>query len=322
MNKSTAIAHTNIALIKYWGKKDELLRIPYTDSLSLTLDEFYTETTTELSDNDEDQFILDGKQSSAIESKRVFDFLNYFKNKYNINEYFKISSVNHVPNSAGLASSSSAFAALSASLNKVTNLNLDNKELSQLARVGSGSASRSIFGGFVQWHAGNNDMSSYAEQINDAKNSDISIISVIINKHKKNISSTKGMNLSRDTSPFYQLWPEIVQTDLKDIVTAISKNDLQKIGEISESNAMKMHALTLSSNPPFTYFEPETINIINTVQELRKEGFLIYFTIDAGPNVKIICSKKDILKLKKELTYRLNEPELVITKPGPGITYK
>lgn len=320
MKKVTAIAHTNIAFIKYWGKTDELLRLPYTDSLSLTLDDFYTETSASISD--EDEFFLDDKLITGKKAERVFAFLNYFRQKYNINDKFSIKSYNHVPDSAGLASSASAFAALSASVAKAAGLNLDLTELSRLARVGSGSASRSIFGGFVQWHAGNDDETSYAEQFDDAKKSDISILSVIVNKNKKNISSTVGMNLTRDTSPFYKEWPNVIEQDLIEIKKAIKNNDIQKIGQIAEHNAMKMHALTLSANPSFNYFEPETITVMNIIHDMQKNGIHAYFTIDAGPNVKVICDKKDVTIIKEKLEKQLTDPTIVITKPGPGITYK
>ncbi|GKQ42677.1 diphosphomevalonate decarboxylase [Companilactobacillus sp. RD055328] len=320
MNKVTAIAHTNIALIKYWGKKDEALRLPYTDSLSLTLDDFYTETSVTVSD--EDQFFLDGELKSNADSQRVFNFLNYFRLKYNVKNSFLIESNNHVPNSAGLASSSSAFAALSGALAKASNLDLSLKELSQLARVGSGSASRSIYGGFVQWHAGHDDESSFAEQFDDASNSDINILSVIVNKNKKNISSTEGMNRTRMTSPFYKIWPDVVEHDLIKIKPAIKNNDIRTIGEISEHNAMEMHALTMSANPPFTYFDPETIEIMNIISNMRNENISVYFTIDAGPNVKVICHKKDVTLIKEKLEQQLANARIIITKPGPGITYK
>ncbi|MDO1605443.1 diphosphomevalonate decarboxylase [Lactobacillus sp. YT155] len=323
MNQATAIAHTNIALIKYWGKANEELRLPYTDSLSLTLDEFFTQTTAIVNSEKEDIFILDNQLQTPEKSQRVFKFLDYFRKQYGINEHFKIESQNHVPNSAGLASSASAFAALSGALSKAVKLDTDLTELSRLARVGSGSASRSIFGGFVQWHAGTDNQSSYSEQLSTASESDISVVSVIINSDKKSISSTSGMILTKQTSPFYKLWPDIVKQDLTDIKQAIAVNDLSKIGEIAEHNAMEMHALTLSANPPFTYFEPATIKIINYVQELRKKGILAYYTIDAGPNVKIICSKKDAPLIKQKISDNLDEViKVIITQPGPSITFK
>lgn len=320
MKKVTAIAHTNIALIKYWGKADEELRIPYTDSLSLTLNDFYTETS--VSRSLKDEFWLDNKLQDLTHSKRVFKFLDYFRKKFNINEHFLIKSFNHVPNSAGLASSASAFAALAAALVKVMDFNLSFEDISKLARVGSGSASRSIMGGFVQWHAGIDDETSFAEQFNDGQNIDISLISVILNDTPKKISSTEGMLKTKLTSPFYQIWPKVVEKDLTDIKKAISNNDFNKIGEIAEHNAMEMHALTFSSNPSFTYFEPETLELINYIHELRASGIPVYFTIDAGPNVKVICQKETVNLVNDKLTTKFNNIKTIVTKPGPGIQYK
>lgn len=320
MKEITAIAHTNIALIKYWGKADEKLRLPYTDSLSLTLNDFYTETSVRI--NSVDELWLDDEFINSKKSKRVFEFLDYFRTKYNIKENFLIKSYNHVPTSAGLASSSSAFAALAAALIKLMELNSSVEEISKLARVGSGSACRSIEGGFVQWHAGYDDNSSYAEQVNDGQNTDISLISVILNETPKKISSTEGMLRTKLTSPFYSEWSNVVKNDLADMKKAIDKNDFSKIGEIAEHNAMTMHALTLSSQPSFTYFEPQTLMVINYIQELRNSGILVYFTIDAGPNVKVLCQKDNVELINKKLKNKFNDIKTIVTKPGPGIQYK
>ncbi|AKP66591.1 diphosphomevalonate decarboxylase [Companilactobacillus ginsenosidimutans] len=317
----TARAYTNIALIKYWGKKNKKLKLPYTNSLSLTLDKFYTDTKSSVIDNDEDIVSLNGEILDFKKSLRIKRYLDVVRKMYDFDEHLKIESVNHVPLSAGFASSASGFAALAASINSTMKLNLTNRQISTLARNGSGSASRSIYGGFVEWHAGNDNDSSYSEPIDENPKTDIVLLSVVISEAEKTISSTNGMELSVNTSPFYTNWSTLVASEIIEIKQAIAQNDLQKIGEISEHNALSMHALTLSANPPFTYFAPETIKIIQIVKALRQKGILAYVTIDAGPNVKIICSNESVNKVKNYINEQLPKVSTFEAHIGKGIQY-
>ena len=312
-------AHTNIALIKYWGKKDEKLRIPYTDSLSLTLDKFYTETTTSFTDSSEDIITLDGKKANNSFATRVKHYLDFVRSLNGSNQTISVNTINHVPTSAGLASSASGFAALAGSLNKLFKMNINSKDLSRLARMGSGSACRSIFGGFVLWHHGDTDKNSYAEPIDQDNTIPIRIISVVTNSHKKKISSTIGMRRAVETSPFYPVWPQIVNKDLRDILDAIKNQDLEQIGKISENNCMSMHALDLSARPSFNYFSAKTLEVIDFVQQLRKKGYLAYVTIDAGPNVKVIVSQNDVKQIDSLILNEIDNVQTTILKPGTGI---
>lgn len=268
----TARAYTNIALIKYWGKKNKQLKLPYTNSLSLTLDRFYTDTLATTIDNDKDIITLNDQLLNDAESKRIRNYLDTVRQMYSFDEHFQIKTTNHVPTSAGFASSASGFAALAGAINETKQLNLDKKQLSILARNGSGSASRSIYGGFVEWNAGFDNESSFAVPIDETPDIDLTLLSVVINQHSKKVSSTVGMENSVKTSPFYSNWVTLVSSEIKEIKQAIAQKDLQKIGEISEHNAMSMHALTLSANPSFTYFAPETIRIIQLIKEIRQKG--------------------------------------------------
>lgn len=317
----TARAYTNIALIKYWGKKDQQLKLPYTNSLSLTLDRFYTDTKATIIDSDQDIVYLNNKLLDASQNKRILNYLTAIRKFYSFNDHFQIDSVNHVPTSAGFASSASGFAALAAAINETKQLNLSRRELSILARNGSGSASRSIYGGFVEWQAGHDNESSFAVPIDETPEIDLSLLSVVINKHSKKISSTVGMENSVKTSPFYPNWVTLVTSEIKEIKQAIAQKDLQKIGEISEHNAMSMHALTLSADPSFTYFAPETIRIIQLIQELRQKGIFAYATIDAGPNVKIICTKESLALVQEYIEQQLSDVTCVVANIGPGIQY-
>lgn len=226
--KAKARAHANIALIKYWGKRDEELALPMNSSLSLTLDAFYTETEIEFSSSySEDGFILDGIEDKKSLSK-ISKFLDLFREIKNIDTRALIKSENFVPTAAGLASSASGFAALAAATNKALDLALNKKELSRFARRGSGSATRSIYGGFVEWEKGDSDKTSFAKKIDDA-NWDIGMVAVIVNSKKKRVSSRKGMKSTVLTSPFYKNWPEDTEKDLIELKKAIENRDLEKI---------------------------------------------------------------------------------------------
>lgn len=317
----TARAYTNIALIKYWGKKNQTLKLPYTNSLSLTLDRFYTDTKACVINNDQDIIYLNQTLLDQTQSQRIRNYLDTIRQMYSFNEHFQIDTVNHVPTSAGFASSASGFAALAAAINETKQLNLDKKQLSILARNGSGSASRSIYGGFVEWIAGSDNETSFAQPIETESEIDLTILSVVINKNVKKISSTVGMENSVKSSPFYPNWVTLVASEIKEIKQAIAKKDVQKIGEIAEHNAMSMHALTLSANPSFTYFEPETIKILQIIHELRQKGILAYATIDAGPNVKIICTKESLKQVQKYIEEQLSNVTCVVANIGSGIQY-
>lgn len=318
----TARAHTNIALLKYWGKKDENLILPFNDSISLTLDRFYTDTSVEFDANlVEDTITVDHQPLIGPGLKRVTRVLDLIRAKSGHNLPAKVFSSNHVPMAAGLASSSSAFAALAAAAAKASGLTLSNRELSILARHGSGSASRSIFGGFVQWHAGFDNQSSYAESIQCPVDWDVNLITVLIDTKQKKVSSTIGMQSVAKTSPFFPAWVKSAQADVKPIKNAILNKNLASLGELAEQNAMRMHATTFGAIPSFTYFQPETLAILNTVRNLRKQGVECYSTVDAGPNVKIICASTDNEKVITKLAAIVGQDRLLVCKPGPGVTY-
>lgn len=321
-NPVTARAHTNIALIKYWGKKDESLIIPYTSSLSLTLDHFYTDTTVRFDESlSTDQIIIDGQIPSEKSRQRVRDFLEIVRGKAQIAIPASISSTNHVPTAAGLASSASAFAALAASASKAAGLHLDATELSKLARRGSGSACRSVFGHFVEWQRGTNDAGSYAKPLPDTGLNDIRVVALTVERGQKAVSSRQGMHLSVITSPYYPAWVKTCQADLLQLKSAIEKGDFTRFGKISELNAMRMHALTLSADPSFTYFNGQTLAIMNLVKQLRHQGTECYYTIDAGPNVKVLCQQSTVAKISATFAQVLGDQNVIIAKPGPGVQY-
>lgn len=319
IGKGKARAHGNIALIKYWGKKDEKKVIPMNSSLSLTLDCFYTDTEVVFNwDMDKDYFYLNGNLQAKNLTSRVSGFLNLFRNAAGINKPALVKSINCVPTAAGLASSASGFAALAAAANIASGLNLDNRELSMFARQGSGSATRSIYGGFVEWQKGISEKDSYAIPFDDG-NWDIGMVIVLVNRKEKAVSSREGMRRTVETSPFYNGWVESSKKDLKEIKIAIKNRDFEKTGMIAESNGLKMHATMLGANPPLLYWEPETVLVMQMVDELRNEGISCYFTMDAGPNVKILCRLSEAKLIKERLEEKFKSEQIIISGPGPGI---
>ena len=233
--------------------------------------------------------------------------------------FAKVESQNHVPTAAGLASSASAFAALAGAASTAAGLKLNRRDLSRLARRGSGSATRSIYGGLVEWQRGHDDASSYAQPIMEEVNFGIEMLAILVDTKKKKISSRFGMQQSVTTSPYYKVWPEIVTHDMKAVKEAIKRADIDAIGQIAESNALRMHALTLSADPGFTYFDSDTLKAMQAVRTLRDQGVSCYFTMDAGPNVKVIYDRRNRQSIYNALAAQFGADRLVVSKPGPGI---
>ncbi|MFW3538589.1 diphosphomevalonate decarboxylase [Vagococcus fluvialis] len=314
-------AHTNIALIKYWGKRNDELFLPMNSSLSLTLDAFYTDTEVVLdSDFTSDTFFLNDVKQDEKETEKITKFLNLFRNEVNIKTKACVKSYNHVPTAAGLASSASAFSALAGAMNQASDLNLDPKTLSTYARRGSGSATRSIYGGFVEWYMGEDDLSetSHAIPVDDAS-WDIGMIVIAVNTGQKKLSSRVGMKQTIATSPFYSSWVETATSDLTKMKDAIKQKDFITLGEITESNGMKMHATMLGAFPPISYWEPDSVKAIQTVKEIRGMGIPCYVTMDAGPNVKVLCKASDMAKIEELLLKEFKREQIIPTTVGEGI---
>lgn len=318
-NRGKARAYSNIALIKYWGKRDESYVLPMNSSVSLTLECFYTETQVIFSNSfNEDIFYLNDKLQDRAATQKISSFLDLFRKASNNSMKATVNSNNFVPTAAGLASSASGFAALAAATNIASGLNLNPKDLSMYARQGSGSATRSIYGGFVEWQRGRSEKDSYAIAIDDAS-WDIGMVIVIVNSKEKSVSSREGMKHTVATSPFYKVWPQSAEEDIKEIKLAIANRDFEKVGSITERNGLMMHATMLGSNPPLSYWEPDSVLVMQMVRELRKEGILSYFTMDAGPNVKILCRLSEANKIADRIRQVFNEDQVIVTGPGPGI---
>ncbi|WP_375179818.1 diphosphomevalonate decarboxylase [Enterococcus rotai] len=322
MYAGKARAYTNIALIKYWGKKNEQLILPMNNSLSLTLDAFYTETTVIFDASlTKDSFVLDGTLQDAKQTTKVSKFLDLVRQQYKISLFARVESQNFVPTAAGLASSASGLAALAGACSQALNLQLNETELSRLARRGSGSACRSIFGGFAEWQKGDSDQTSFAQAIPaDGWENDLAMLFVLVDDGIKDISSRDGMKRTVETSSFYSGWLETIEADLATAKQAIAEKDFNKLGEVTEANGLRMHGTTLGAVPPFTYWSPESLNVMQLVRAARKQGLPCYFTMDAGPNVKILVEKKNLAALKNILAEHFSEQQLITAHAGPKIT--
>ncbi len=302
--QATAIAHPNIALVKYWGKRDGELNIPAVGSISVTLSGLHTKTTVQFDPGlPDDQFELNGSPAAASERNRVSRFLDLIRKQAGVNWRARVTSENNFPTAAGLASSASGFAALALAASRAAGLRLSPRELSILARRGSGSAARSVFGGFVEMKTGRNPDGSdaYAEQIAPPDYWPLNVLVTIVSVRKKGTGSTQGMNRSALTSPFYEGWIQSSPKDLQEMRAAICNRDFEKLGEVAEHSCLKMHALMFSSRPPLIYWNKTTFELIEAVREMRNNGVPAYFTIDAGPQVKVICNPQYTEKVKNLL---------------------
>ncbi|OTA26799.1 diphosphomevalonate decarboxylase [Alloscardovia macacae] len=323
-----ARAHTNIALIKYWGKRDEALYLPTSTSLSLTLSSLYTDTRVSFDDDAfEDVLLLDGQIQDAASTAKVTRVVNLFRERYGVGSAaprVRVESHNHVPTAAGLASSSSGFAALATALRALFEERypdaprMSDTELSTFARRGSGSATRSIFGGFVEWAYGTGSEDSVAVPVDDAQ-WDVAMVLVALSTQKKKISSTYGMKHTADTSAFYPLWREVSERDLDDVRAGIRERDIDRVGAAMEANCMKFHATMFAANPPFTYLTSRSLAVIEYIQELRAhEGLSVYYTMDAGPNVKVLCRRSEQQRVHELLEERFPDVTLFDAVAGPA----
>jgi len=303
--KSTAYAPSNIALCKYWGKRNFELNLPETSSLSLSLGNKGAITTVGLhiSDHYKDKVILNGEEVDETSSfyLRLVKYLDLFRIDNNC--YFNIETNLNIPYAAGLASSACGFAALVLALNKFFSWNLGLKELSILARMGSGSAARSLYQGFVYWHKGEleDGLDSYAEQLEVDKFFDkIMFGLLILTDKKKSIGSTDAMNITTKTSVLYKSWPDQVNQDLALFTQALQNKDFALLGQTAENNALAMHATMQSSIPAIYYSNSNTVELMHKIWDLRSKGLDVYFTQDAGPNLKLLFLDDDKEKIQKE----------------------
>ncbi len=320
MKNVTATAHPNIALVKYWGKRDTALNLPAVGSLSITLDTLETTTRVEFDDTlDVDRLELDGVTGGAGES-RVSACLDLLRDIAGADTRARVVSSNNFPTGAGLASSASGFAALVVAADAALDLGLPPARLSELARRGSGSAARSIFGGFVEMHHGRrtDGADCIAEPLLPASEWPLAVTVGIVSKAAKAVGSTDGMELTRETSPYYSAWVDNAETDLQAARSALDTRDFEKLADVSEHSCLKMHALAMSANPGLMYWQAPTVAGINRVRALRRAGHAVFFTIDAGPQLKVVSLPGELPAVRDALTTIDGLQEIVHTGLGEG----
>lgn len=313
MTKATARAYPNMALVKYWGKRDPELMLPLTGSLSMTLDRFATTTSvTRDPDLGGDAFQLNGEPVTGDALRRVTRFLDLVRERSGIREPALVRSRNDGPTAAGLASSASGFAALALAASKAYGLSLDPRDLSRLARRGSGSATRSIVPGMAVWHAGEDDESSFAEPVGAPE---IRMIVVVVDAARKEISSREAMRRTALTSPYHRAWAESTEQSLAAMLEACRDEDFTRMGRIAETNALRMHAAILACDPPIRYLEPKSLEVFDAIRALREQGVEVYGTADAGANVVAIARPEDARRVAEALADHGTVTEV---GPGPG----
>lgn len=303
-------APTNIALCKYWGKRHQGLNLPLTGSLSISLADKGATTSISYVDAPEDIIILNGRSVESFEPfyQRLLEFLNLFR--HDIHGAFKIETTMNIPVAAGLASSACGYAALVLALNDFYGWQLSKSQLSTLARLGSGSACRSLWHGFVEWYPGESleGEDSFAEQIQTVW-PELRVGLLIIENKEKPIPSRQAMIQTAETSTLYHAWPKQVEQDMVKIKEAIKEKDFYALGETSEHNAMVMHALMMSARPPIIYSQAKTIALMEQVWAARALGLPLFFTQDAGPNLKLLFLEKDEAEVKEMF------PSLEVVQP-------
>jgi len=314
--KATAVAPSNIAFIKYWGKKDEILKLPENGSVSMNLNNLLTTTTIDFSETyKSDEVLFNGTRPKNVD--RIINHLNLIRNLSRINLSAKVVTNNNFPTAVGIASSASGFAALTVACDAALNLNLSEKQLSILARQGSGSACRSIPSGFIEWLDGDTSETSYAVSLYPPDYWDIVDVVVIIDDNKKNTPSNTGQK-SAQTSPFFPARLANTQNNIRKIKTYLADKNFKAFGELIETEALELHAVMLTSQPPLIYIAPQTLSLIKWVWKARKNGLPIYFTIDAGPNMHLICEKKNcdnVVNLLKEVNFI---KQTIVNYPAKG----
>ncbi|HXT94827.1 MAG TPA: diphosphomevalonate decarboxylase [Polyangia bacterium] len=297
MTSATAVAGTNIALVKYWGKRDEALNLPATGSLSLTLDRLGTRTRVAFDGGDgaRDRVTLDGAPAAEKVAARVTAFLDRVRARAGIATRATVVTDNTVPTASGLASSASGFAALAVAAARAAGLELAPAELSILARLGSGSAARSIFGGFVEMARGSraDGTDAAARPLPEGDGWDVRLVVAITAAGEKALGSTAAMRRTAETSPYYDAWVRGVDGDLAAARAALGARDLAALGAVAERSALRMHASALAADPPILYWNPATVAAMACVRALRAAGTPAFFTIDAGPHVKVLCAARD-----------------------------
>ncbi len=295
--KSTAEARANLAFVKYWGRADPTLNIPLNGSISMTLDGLVTSTTVEFRKGlARDGLVLNGEVAGERERVRVAKHLERMRRIAGEQRFAHMESVNAFPKSAGLASSASAFAALTVAAADALGLEKSREELSAIARLGSGSASRSLFGGFVEWKPGKDHDSSIAVPVAPRDHMDVVDVVVLVETAEKRVGSSEGHDLT-GTSPYMDARLAHIPARLDKVREAILARDFDTLGSESEREAIEFHTVAMTSTPSLLYWLPETLRFLHAVRTWREDGVRVWMTLDAGPNPHLLVPRADVTRL-------------------------
>ena len=324
---ATALAHPNIAFVKYWGNQDNLLRLPANASLSLNLGGLETVTTVIFSPTlKEDEVMIGGELQAGVPARRVSAHLDHIRKKAGLNLRARVESRNNFPMGAGIASSASAFAALTVAGAAAAGLQLEERELSALARLGSGSACRSVPPGFVEWQTGTAYQGvtsgepcddSFAFSIAPPDHWALSDVIAVVNQAPKPVTSTDGHALAH-TSPFHAVHVVTAADRLQRCRAALFARDFAALAEVVEADSTITHAVMMTSTPPLFYWEAATLKIMKAVPAWRTGGLPVCYTVDAGPNVHCLCLAEAAPEVERRLREELDIGQILTATPGGG----
>ncbi|HEX5962024.1 MAG TPA: diphosphomevalonate decarboxylase [Rhodanobacteraceae bacterium] len=318
--QATAQAQPNIALVKYWGKRDDALNLPAAGSLSITLDGLHTRTSVQFDPAlTQDDIVLNGERDRG-QTLKLGAFLDLFRERAGVTTRARMESCNDFPTGAGLASSASGFAALAVACDHALGLGLDARELSRLARRGSGSAARSIFGGFVEMAAGMREdgTDAFAAPLLGAAAWPLKVVIAITTREAKATGSRAGMAASQRTSPYYRDWVATVPHDLSVARAAVKARDFDKLAEVSEASCLAMHAVMLATRPALIYWNGATLDCIQRIRALQVAGTRVFYTVDAGPQVKAVCPPEAVAQVAGALQQARGVEEVLVSGLGAG----
>lgn len=314
--KATAISNSNIAFIKYWGNRDATYRVPLNDSVSMNLDRAFTTTTVEFDAQlNDDVIIIGGKEADGSARVRAVAHLNRIRKLARVETKARMQSENNFPMGAGIASSASAFAALSVAASHAAGLQLSERELSILSRQAAGSACRSIPSGFVEWIAGHSSENSYAVSIAPPEHWDLRDVIAIVSTEEKKVGSYEG-HAAAQTSPFLLARQNNLPARFHLVRQAILAKNLGLLGPAIEEDAIELHMMAMTSRPPIFYWTPGMVRVIQSAMRWREEGLAVYFTLDAGPNVHLICEAKDADQVAVRVQEIADVQRVIVNSPG------
>lgn len=324
ISRATAVAPANIAFVKYWGVQDPVLTIPFNESVSMNLDRCLTTTTVSFDPRlNADEVVLrlhgqDEQPAAGRARDRVVAQLDRVRQLANVETRALVRSENNFPADAGIASSAAAFAALTTAAVAALGLQLSEQELSILTRrSGSGSACRSIPTGFVHWRNDGTDQGSYAVSVAPPEHWELADIVAVVDAGVKSIGSAENHRLVT-TSPHWPVRLQEAPNHVATTLTAIRDRDLGRLGEVCEADAVSMHIVAMTARPPTFYWTAGTMAVIHALHRWRREGLFGYFTIDAGPNVHVICNQADAAEIDARLRALPDVQWTIVNGPGEG----